>query len=168
MQRAILLIAVMITVIGAGAVPAVATDVTAVTVEWSDCNSWDPGSLWDAGGSGRLFVEDQVISCEVEASNPRVSGTETTVLDLNWVASPVLIHPARVPFSGSWRLVNDDGYWEGRVTGYLEILSWDPLEYLHVGDVTGRGYDDYAGMQYRAHMEEYFGTGSIRPPGWVG
>ena len=96
----------------------------------------------------------EVLRCEGETSDPRVSGTVEVEAFLEQ-------RPPGTEMSGSFVLTNDGGTWRGDWTGEIDSDSF------HIVDGVLLGEGDYDGLQYDTHWEgtiyPWDVTGTIEP-----
>jgi hypothetical protein len=115
------------------------------------------------GSTGLCDLPGDVLTCEVETSDDRVSGIaeidvsceltengETTIGDC----------------SGPATYTNEGGTWEGTCEGTTTWSTSEPA-HVHIFDCTYRGTGEYAGLLYREHFEgtdyPWTITGMIEP-----
>jgi len=90
------------------------------------------------------------LECTEQANDPRVSGHATGTFDFDgWGGS---VNNGAEVFSGTIRLVNDGGAWDGRYSGIYTNKTGDLWSIWYIG--TGA----YAGLSYYEWIEEPLGT----------
>jgi hypothetical protein len=98
---------------------------------------------------GVIRLRDSVLVTIEEATDPRVSGRAS--ISVNFDAYPDAEGRTTQVRFGSMRLVNDDGWWEGRFTGKLSARGFDQTYWLS-------GSGAYEGLSY---VVTAFGSGPV-------
>ncbi len=102
-----------------------------------------PGRQW-VSEDGVLHIRGGQEAYQDVVGDPRVSGDVVVTLNVNFqfTAPPVMVYG---PMWGTFRIDNDDGYWEGSWVGKRTEL--EGFSYIR-GVLHGHG--DYEGLQARA------------------
>jgi hypothetical protein len=117
----------------------------AVLVKGNQSCSAVPGKF-TTDASGTTHASGGTLACTERANDPRVSGDVTGTFDFDgWGGS---VSDGAEVFSGTVRLVNDGGAWEGRYTGIYTSETGDLWSIWYTG--TGA----YAGLSYYEWIEE--------------
>jgi len=118
------LAALLLSVAPAGA----QAEVTEFT-QWESCTTTNAGT-WTFP-DGNMHVRGMILLCAETASDPRVAGSNTVVVNANWGADGL------GPMWGTWRLVNEGGVWEGTWEGFSTASG----NQLHVAGMGKGGYE---------------------------
>ncbi len=113
-------------------VPVAAQATLSEFAETESCLPTNPGT-WTFP-DGNIHVRGMVLQCTDTASDPRVSGSNTILLNANWDAN------ALGPVWGTWRLVNEGGVWEGTWEGMVTTSG----SQIHAA---GAGEGSYEGLR---------------------
>ena len=97
---------------------------------------------WTQDPDGTWHVRDLAIECVDRTNDPRVSGTATGIWSMDGWGNPNQGVGAGVQW-GTLRLVNEDGAWEGKLSG-VAVLP-EPGDTIVIW-YTGAG--GYAGLTY--------------------
>lgn len=106
--------------------------VTKIT-ETESCIPTNPGTTWTFP-DGNIHIRGMVLQCEDVASDPRVTGSNTVMMNANWDTNSL------GPMWGTWRLVNEGGVWEGTWEGMMTTSG----SQIHI---TGKGQGSYEGWK---------------------
>jgi hypothetical protein len=134
------IILVMLVALILGVTPALAGEKTTVKCTETFVELLDPGA-WTFP-DGNAHVRGYVLLMRYEATDPRLTGYNTIVMNANFGKD------GSGPLGGTWRLETDEGgiwegTWEGRITD----------QGTEVGIAVGEGYGIYAGLKYWEDLE---------------
>jgi hypothetical protein len=113
----------------------------------NDCPGINPH--WTTDPDGTRHVRDLTVECIDTTNDPRVSGTHTATWSMDLWGDPYAGSAAGVQ-SGTVRLENAGGAWEGKLSGVYSSIGGDSIVVWYTG--TG----GYAGLAY---FELLTGTG---------
>ncbi len=122
------LTALLLSVAPAGA----QAEVTEYT-QWEACNAPTNHGTWTFP-DGNIHLRGMVLPCNETASDPRLAGSNTIVMNANWGADGL------GPMWGTFRQVNEGGVWEGTWEGMMTASG----SQLHI---TGKGSGGYEGLK---------------------
>jgi hypothetical protein len=128
-----------------GVMPATAAHKTTFTCTETWYADVDPG-VWTLLPNGNVHIRGMVLILNEYASDSRLSGLNTVVLNANWDAN--LTGPAW----GTFKIMNEDGGWEGHWEGEM-------TEQGGIHHATGDGFGSYDGMKvwWYVNLDECYG-----------
>ncbi len=146
-----------------GVVPGAATDVagesTAVTGT-SVC--WLKTSGTFQLTSAPYSLSDQVLTCSEDASDPRVTGTMTLVINIEgWSEGIKLEDPANSHLRTDYALVGPDGTWNGHGFGFYEADGTAHVVHIATGS------EAYQGLTYTQSITVEAGTANATYVGLI-